>query len=100
MSWDGHRSTKRGEDVTYRLLDLLGLDMPLLYGERGVTTFESSHLMIPGRSVGPDLVMWKMSNDYIATGRNEGITLLAASSRLFGPYTSAKADHSPQHLLQ
>lgn len=86
--------------MTYRLLGLLGLDMPLLYGERGVTTFESSYLMIPGRSVGPDLVIWKMSNDYIDTGRNEGITLLAASSRFFGPYTSAKADHSPQHLLQ
>lgn len=56
--------------------------------------------MIPGRSVGPDLVMWKMSNDYIDTGRNEGISLFAASSRFFGPYTSAKVDHSPQHLLQ
>lgn len=100
MSWDGHRSTKRGEDVTCRLLGLLGLDMPLLYGERGVTAFKSSHLGIPGRSVGPDFVMCKMSNDYIDTGRNEGISLLAASSRLFGPYTSAKVDHSPQHLLQ
>lgn len=100
MSWDGHRSTKRGEDVTYRLLGLLGLDMPLLYGERGVTTFKSSHLGIPGRSVGPDLVMWNMSNDYIDTGRNEDISLLAASSRFFGPYTSAKMDHSLQRLLQ
>lgn len=57
MSWDGHRSTNRGKDVTYRLLGLLGLDMPLLHSERGVTTFKSSHLGIPGRSVGPTLVM-------------------------------------------
>lgn len=61
MSWDGHRSTKRGEDVTYRLLGLLSLDMPLLYGERGVTTFKSLYLGIPGRSVGPTVVMWNMS---------------------------------------
>lgn len=99
MSWNGHRSTNRGEDVTYRLLGLLGLDMPLLYGERGVRTFKSSHLGIPGRSVGPTLVMWNMSDDYIDTGRNEGISH-AAGSRFFGPYTSAKVDHSPQHLLQ
>lgn len=74
MSWDGHRSTKRGEDVTYRLLGLLGLDMPLLYGERGVTAFKSSHLGIRGRSVGQTLVMWKMSNDYIDTGRNRHLS--------------------------
>lgn len=85
MSWDGHRSTKRGQDVTCRPLGLLGLDMPLLYGERGVTTFKSSHLGNPGRSVGPTVVMWRMSNDYIDTGRNEGISLFAASSRFFGP---------------
>lgn len=98
MNWDGHRSTKRGEDVTYRLLGLLGLDMPLLYGERGVTTFKSSHLGIPGRSVGPTLVMQKMSNDYIDTGSNEGISLFAASSRFFGPYTSAKVEYCSDRL--
>ncbi|KAI1266587.1 heterokaryon incompatibility protein-domain-containing protein [Xylariaceae sp. FL1019] len=33
MSWSAHRETTRGEDRSYCLLGLFGLNMPLLYGE-------------------------------------------------------------------
>ncbi|KAI0150144.1 HET-domain-containing protein [Xylariaceae sp. FL1272] len=33
MSWSAHRETTRGEDKSYCLLGLFGLNMPLLYGE-------------------------------------------------------------------
>lgn len=33
MSWAAKRQTTRVEDVTYSLLGLFGVDMPLLYGE-------------------------------------------------------------------
>lgn len=34
MSWASTRQTKRKEDMSYCLLGLLGINMPLLYGER------------------------------------------------------------------
>jgi hypothetical protein len=34
MSWAYNQETSRVEDKTYSLLDLFGINMPLLYGER------------------------------------------------------------------
>jgi hypothetical protein len=34
MSWAAERQTTREEDIAYCLLGLLGVNMPLIYGER------------------------------------------------------------------
>ncbi|KAI0391050.1 heterokaryon incompatibility protein-domain-containing protein [Xylariaceae sp. FL0594] len=39
MSWAAMRETTRPEDMTYCLLGLFDIDMPLLYGEGGVKAF-------------------------------------------------------------
>lgn len=35
MSWATRRETSRSEDIAYCLLGIFGINMPLLYGERG-----------------------------------------------------------------
>jgi hypothetical protein len=37
MSWASHRETSRVEDITFCLLGLFDVNMPLLYGEGSIT---------------------------------------------------------------
>lgn len=46
LSWAAHRETTRAEDMTYCLLGLCKVNMPLLYGEGGLRAFRRLQLEI------------------------------------------------------
>ncbi|KAL5372029.1 hypothetical protein DPSP01_013802 [Paraphaeosphaeria sporulosa] len=62
MSWAAKRETTREEDMAYCLLSLLGINMPLLYGE-GARAFERLQLEFMRTSTDHSLFSWKSPND-------------------------------------
>ncbi|KAG6328839.1 hypothetical protein ID866_10250, partial [Astraeus odoratus] len=57
MSWAAHRKTKRDEDQAYSLLGLLGVNMPMLYGE-GKKAFQRLQLELIRTSNDHSIFAW------------------------------------------
>jgi hypothetical protein len=75
LSWASHRITTRVEDEAYCLLGLLGINMPLIYGE-GKMAFIRLQEQIIKRSSDSSIFAWTMPY-------NGGFTVLAKSPRYF-----------------
>ena len=81
MSWAAGRTTSRLEDEAYCLLGLLGVNMPLLYGE-GSNAFRRLQEVIMTKMEDNSLFLW--GGEALAHGNQIGhSSLLAASPRDF-----------------
>lgn len=63
LSWAAARVTTREEDQTYCLLGLLGINMPLIYGEGGVQAFQRMQTLLMERYDDESLLAWEMTKD-------------------------------------
>jgi hypothetical protein len=79
LSWASKRNTTRKEDIAYCLMGLLGVNMPLLYGE-GDRAFMRLQEEILKISDDHSLFAWKESN---SSRKNEFQGLLATSPAYF-----------------
>ena len=61
LSWMAHRKTTRPEDITYALLGLFDVNMPLLYGEGGAKAFRRLQEEILKKSEDHTLFVWRPS---------------------------------------
>lgn len=63
MSWVARRKTTRSEDIAYCLLGLFGINMPLLYGERGLRAFFRLQLEIAKSSDDESIFAWTSTSN-------------------------------------
>ncbi|KAK3671330.1 hypothetical protein LTR78_008790 [Recurvomyces mirabilis] len=89
MSWAAHRRATRDEDVAYSLLSLLGINMPLLYGE-GSRAFLRLQQEILRYIDDSSIFAWQLTDDEPTLVRTacphylcESTSLLASSPLLF-----------------
>ncbi|TVY33712.1 Vegetative incompatibility protein [Lachnellula occidentalis] len=59
MSWAATRHTTRAEDIAYCLIGILGVSMPLLYGEGGEAAFIRLQEILMQRSDDQSLFAWR-----------------------------------------
>lgn len=77
MSWASERETTRVEDITYCLLGLFDVNMPLLYGE-GPKAFYRLQLELLRTSNDHTIFAWRVEPRFLANGG-----LLAGSPAMF-----------------
>lgn len=63
MSWASTRSTSKEEDLTYCLLGIFDVNMPLLYGERLTTAFRRLQLTILEMQDDTSIFAWRSPED-------------------------------------
>ena len=96
MSWASHRKTSREEDMTYCLLGLFNVNMPLLYGEGARRAFHRLQIEIMKISHDESLFAWtsdrKLSgllanhpNDFATSG--DIVTGVSFGGRARPPYS-------------
>ena len=96
LSWMAARSTTREEDMSYCLLGLFNVNMPLLYGEGGVKAFKRLQIEIMSASDDESLFAW-WDDDLTYTG------MLAPTPRYFAQSADVlcwRTDRSPYALTQ
>lgn len=101
LSWAAGRSTTRVEDTAYCLLGLVGVNMPLLYGE-GTKAFIRLQEHIMSSSDDHSLLTWGLglpSGDYFECGK-----ILASSPEAFKKGAGLRReirsdDENPSHFM-
>ncbi|KAK4156946.1 hypothetical protein C8A00DRAFT_40636 [Chaetomidium leptoderma] len=77
MSWAAKRVTKRKEDISYSLLGIFGVSMPMIYGE-GDKAFRrlQEHVM---KDIGDDSILaWDLDSEGLVSGGARGLGFGAA----------------------
>ena len=89
MSWAASRETSRVEDMSYCLLGLFSINMPLLYGE-GDAAFRRLQMEIIAKTTDETIFVWNTPDD-------EGPyrdSMLAPSPACFADAWSTREDHT------
>jgi len=81
MSWAARRITTREEDMSYCLLGIFDINLPLLYGEGGERAFLRLQEEIARRCDDDSIFAWRVDADGQGHGRGSG--LLATSPACF-----------------
>ena len=63
MSWAANRNTTRGEDISYCLLGLFDINLPLLYGEGARNAFERMQIQILQNFEDESVLAWELNED-------------------------------------
>lgn len=83
ISWSVGRSTSRPEDVAYSLMGLLGVNMPLFYGEGMEKAFIRLQLELLKKYDDTSLFAWELSRDEFKNSVQGSGGLLAPSPARF-----------------
>ena len=93
MSWAANRTTTRVEDRAYSLMGLLGVNMPMLYGE-GMKAFHRLQLEIIRTSNDQSIFAWGWDGEGVRTGN-----ILADDPSVFR-YCSAMELIKPDEFIE
>jgi hypothetical protein len=83
ISWASERTTTRDEDMAYCLLGILGVNMPLLYGEGGHKAFLRLQEQLIATAEDYTLFLWGLSGEPRTSPSAPFESILAASPRDF-----------------
>jgi hypothetical protein len=73
MSWASRRQTSRVEDMSYSLLGLFGVHVPLLYGEGGEASFERLQREIIRKIDDQSILAWRSDSGMLQDGSGRSV---------------------------
>lgn len=87
MAWAARRITTREEDLSYYLLGLFDVNMPLLYGEAGSRAFQRLQQEIIRKTLDHSFLVW-IWHQFLGSWSLGDIDFLASHQRCFAGYES------------
>ncbi|KAI2602816.1 HET-domain-containing protein [Hypoxylon sp. NC1633] len=97
LSWASRRETLREEDIAYCLLGLMGVNMPLLYGEGGIKAFQRLQNEIMKDRYDHTILAWGLKKTKTPLRYWFGrVPLLASSPAFFDGWDPSVASMPPE----